>query len=181
VRDAPHEGPSRVAELRRSFDAAFAAAPRHAGANFHALLAIGIAGKAHAIRASEISHLARLGKLVAVPGPVPELLGITAVSGALAAVYDLGALLGYPPAADPPAWLVLCGERDARLALAFDRFEHYIRVPSGDLYAADEALAGGHVRDVVRVAPAVRPVIAIGSIIAAIKGRIGPGGPAKER
>jgi purine-binding chemotaxis protein CheW len=85
------------------------------------LLAIRVGADPYALRLSEIVGLHADVKIVPVPSPVAQLLGIVGLRGMMAPVYDLAALLGYPPAASP-RWMVLAGASQS-MGLAFDAFE----------------------------------------------------------
>ncbi|HMJ13404.1 MAG TPA: chemotaxis protein CheW, partial [Polyangiaceae bacterium] len=85
------------AELRRAFDQGFrepAAASQVA--EHEDMLAIQVGGDAYALRLAEVMGLHSALHLTKVPSAIPEFLGLLGVRGLLAAVYDLGPLLGYP-------------------------------------------------------------------------------------
>ena len=160
---------ARISELRRSFDEAFARQPDERAPDVEELLMIRVAGDPYAVRARETSSLTRGGRIVPVPGPLPALLGITAIQGSLVPVFGLGTLLGYPPAREVPAWLVVCGGEPDRMALGVDRFERYARVSRTDISVAGDPGARGHVRGFVRTAAGVCGVIDVRSVLDAIK------------
>src|SRR5260370_41047957 len=91
----------KVAELRSVFDQA-RAAPFSSGAEEHTedLLAIRVSRDAYAIRVSEIAGLATDRNIVAFPTPIPELLGVASIRGALVPVYSLAMLPRYKPETD---------------------------------------------------------------------------------
>lgn len=149
---------NRAAELRRAFDRAFAEAPPAGDARVEELLAIRIGADPFALRLAQVDGLFADREIVAVPSPVPELLGITALRGHLAPVYDLGALLGYS-ATPAPRWFVRA--RATPVGLAFGGFEAHVRVPASALAGADTVQLGG----------AVRPIIHIPSVIETIAER----------
>jgi chemotaxis signal transduction protein len=74
-----------------------------------------------------------------VPGPLPELLGIVGLRGAIVPVYDLRLLLGHTPAG-PPRWLVLAA--GGQVALAFDHLEGHIVVAADAIVAEPGAVIG---------------------------------------
>ena len=93
--------------------------------------------------------------------------------GALLPIYDLSQLLGYPKAANP-RWLAVVAH--AQVGLAFDQFDHHLRVPLRAIVA--EAGADGtarrrpFVRHVVHGHGDVRPLIHLPSVLDAIAGLV---------
>ena len=115
---------SRALELRRAFDEAFAAPLAMAGGDTLDLIGIMLGGQPYALRTGEIDGL-RLGVSVTpVPSLVPELMGIAGFRGRLLPVYDLSALLGYPPGNG--RWCAFAGASPA--GVAFGSFEAHFRV-----------------------------------------------------
>lgn len=173
---------AKVAELRNVFDQT-RAAPFSSGVaeQTEDLLAIRVSRDAHAIKVSEISGLTTGKKIVAFPSPIPELLGVAGIRGALVPVYSLAMLLGYNADTERTRWLALCGIEDP-VALAFDDFEGYVRVPLTQLYAAgQEDAVRIHVEQLVRAADMVRAVVSIPLIRETIQRRCGNNGVSKER
>jgi len=173
---------AKAAELRSVFDQA-RAAPLSSGAQEKTedLLAIRISRDAYAIRVSEISGLATGRKIVAFPSPIPELLGVAGIRGALVPVYSLAMLLGYKAETERIRWLALCGTEDP-IALVFSDFEGYVRVSLTQLYAAEQKdVARTHVQHVVRATDMVRAVVSIPLIRKTIQRRCGNDGVSKER
>ena len=166
--------------LRRSFDDAFARPPDERVVDTEELLVIRIAGDLYAVRAREMSGLMPGGRIVPVPGPLPELLGITAIKGGLVPAFSLGALLGYPQARELPSWLLLCGRDHDRVALGVDRFDRYTRLPHADISVADDPGDRQHVRELARTEAGICGVIDIGSVLEAIRRRIAAAGRKKE-
>src|SRR6202030_4383581 len=97
-----------AAALRCLFDSSFAAAASSTTGPLEDLLAICVEGDPYALRLSEIAGLYVDVKIVPVPGPIAQLLGIVSLRGKLAPVYDLAALLHYPLAVSP-RWMILAG------------------------------------------------------------------------
>lgn len=172
----------KVAELRRGFDEA-RAIPFSEDAKEQAenLLAIRISGgDAYAIKVSEIAGLATGRKIVPVPGPIPELLGLAGIRGALVPVYSLSALLGYGSDAEQARWLALCGIERC-FALAFHEFEGYLRVAQRELYPVDQKDACRiHVKEVARGPGAVRAVVSVALLRESIQERCLRNGVRKE-
>ena len=173
---------AKVGELRSVFDQT-RAAPFSSGVaeQTEDLLAIRVSRDAHAIKVNEISGLTTGKKIVAFPSPITELLGVAGIRGALVPVYSLAMLLGYNADTERTRWLALCGTEDP-VALAFDDFEGYVRVPLTQLYAAEQKDgAHMHVQEVVRATDMVRAVVSIPLIRKTIQGRCGNDGVSKER
>jgi chemotaxis signal transduction protein len=166
---ADERGPgTRADELRVAFDRSFANAPRLDTETSVDLLAIRIAGDAYALSLVEVAGLFVDRAVTPLPTNVPELLGIAGFRAALVSVYDLAALLGYS-GGDPPRWMVsTVGDR--AVGLVFDLFERHVRVAPSAL-ASDDSNARRHVRQIVRTADGVRPVIHLPSVLEEITAR----------
>jgi chemotaxis signal transduction protein len=148
-----------AAVLRRLFDEGFAAPAASIREPVEDLLAIRIASDPYALRLSEIAGLHVDIKIVPVPSPVAQLLGIVGIRGVMAPIYDLAALLGYPPVVNP-GWIVFArGSR--RVGFAFETFESHLQVPRGSLAETGDdqtrasVLAGGALRPIVHLASVV--------------------------
>jgi chemotaxis signal transduction protein len=170
----------RAQALRAAFDRSFAEAPLGAPEADHDLLAIRIAGDAYAIRLAEVAGVYADRRIVALPSAVLECLGIVGFRGSICPVYELGALLGYPPAR-ACRWVLLA--RGAQtVGLAFPELEAHLRVRRNLLGAeADQGRSRQHVRGVVSVGDALRPIVDLPSIVEAIKQRVLSVGPRKEQ
>jgi len=171
---------ARLADLRREFDASFAAAPQGEAVERDNLLAIRIAGDAYALRVSQIAGLFADKVVTPLPTPVAELKGLAGFRGRSAPVYDLAALLGYPRSGKT-RWLVLARAAGS-LALAFDEFESHFAVAS-DMSAGEIVRSPGavlkvsaalrpQVFDAVRYQGAMRPIVDIDTIIESIRQRV---------
>jgi chemotaxis signal transduction protein len=156
-----------AASLRRSFDESFALPPTSSSESLEALLAIRIGADPYALRLEQIGGLRAGLHVTPVPSPKDSLLGIMALRGAMAPVYDLGTLLGYPPRGDsrwcvfaPQPWFV---------GFAFATFEAHVRVPrtpaAMDASTARADSVGRHVRGTVQACNALRPIIDIPSLV----------------
>ena len=157
---------SRATELRRAFDHSFAVPAddnRHEKVD---LLDIMLAGQPYAIRTAEIAGIHLDLEVSHVPGPLPELVGITAIRGALLPVYDLGIVLGVGPSAG--RWVVLDATRT--VGLSFSDFHGHARIDAGQLaaHASGQQIAS----HVARIGDAARPVISIPSLIESIRQRV---------
>ena len=172
---ATRQGPG-AAQLRHDFDQSFAQAPPPDAAGTDDYLAIRLGADPHALRLAEIASLAPLEAPTPVPGPCPELLGLTGFRGRLVPVYDLRALLGHAAPA-LPRWRVIALAWP--VALAFDGFEGHLRLPRQAVAAAPaQARASLHVREVLHTPGAVagvRPIVSLESVLETIRVAARPG------
>lgn len=164
--------------LRREFDQSFAQAPRMGTEQRANLLAIRIGGDPYAIRVADIDGIHADCHIMALPTPIPELLGVAGFRGQIVPVYDLAALLGYARCASP-RWLVLLGQRQREtLALAFESFEmhfsvsHMDRVPPPSDFSPPPGPARPHVLDAVCEQGRVWPVIQLQSLRNGLQKRV---------
>jgi purine-binding chemotaxis protein CheW len=162
-----------AAALRSSFDESFAAAAASKLERLESLLAIRVGGDPYALRLSQISGLYADRRIVAVPSPVLELLGIVGLRGTMLPVYDLAALLRYPPATSP-RWMVLAGGSQQPIGFAFEGFDAHVQVAEASLVSDEDRAASAvttrqHVRGNVRAAGALRLVIQIASVVETIR------------
>lgn len=166
-----------LAELRRTFDASFAA-PRQPAAGHEALLALRVGGSVFAARLREVRGLGKLRRCVPLPDPPPGLLGLAGLRGRLVAVFDLAQLLGEA-GAEPPEWIVLAGS-DEPVGLAVTRLE-------GQLEAAPEAIhaaqPGAHpfVHELLRGDAGALGILDLGAVVREVQARADRTGPGKER
>jgi chemotaxis signal transduction protein len=157
-----------AATLRRDFDEAFAAPASPITEPLEDLLAIRVGSDLYALRLSEIAGLHVGVKIVPVPSPVPQLLGIVGIRGMLVPIYDLAALLRYPPEANS-RWFVLA-RAPQPVGFAFETFESHLQVSQASLAGSngeDSGTAGTvqHMRGTVRAAGALRPIIHLASML----------------
>jgi chemotaxis signal transduction protein len=156
-----------AAALQREFDRTFAEAVTLNTALFDDLLAIRIRGDPFALRLSEIMSFHADRKIVPVPSPVSELLGLAGVRGSIIPVYDLGALLGYSPSASP-RWLVLAGGLKP-IGLAFEVFEAHVRVErESSTQNGNSSSPREYFQGAAQVGSVVRPIIHVVSLLESI-------------
>jgi chemotaxis signal transduction protein len=117
----------RAEQWRQAFDQGFAEPPPAAPPALQDFLAIRLAGQPHALRLDELAALQPHAAPTPWPGAPPALLGLVAQRGAALPLYDLAALLGEAPCAQP-AWTAVL--RHAPLALAFEGFDGHWRLPA---------------------------------------------------
>ncbi len=160
----------RSTELRRAFDRAFAEAPVTRATELDDLLDIRVGLDPYAIRLDQVTGVFADKPVTPLPGSFPELLGIAGFRGAIVPVYDLRTLLGYARGGSQ-RWLILTAG-ETRIALAFDQFEGHTRVARTAIAAEGGAeTQRHHVREVVRTADFVRPIVHLPSILEAIRKR----------
>jgi chemotaxis signal transduction protein len=170
-------GLDRLEELRRSFDQSFAEAPREGAEQFEDLLCLRVSGDAYAVRLSETSGIYVDRKVVRLPSPVPELLGMTGFRGSVIPVFDLGASLGYALTSDAGRWLLLVGTIEI-VGLAFQEFDGHLRTTSHDLASQETSEPRRqHIREVVSAGGIMRPIVSLASVIQAVKRRVASAGP----
>jgi chemotaxis signal transduction protein len=161
----------RIAEIRASFDNAFALPPSEATAASIGLLAIRVGSDGYAIRMTELSDVQGVRKVVPLPGARPEMIGLAGIRGRLVPVYSLAALLGQATPASW-TWLAICGTEQP-LGLTFDDLEGYVSASPGDLVpAAEVERSGGHIRELLRKDGATTMVVSTTSIVAMLRGAI---------
>jgi chemotaxis signal transduction protein len=158
---------SRALELRREFDAAFAAPPAATRRATIDLLDIALAGHPCALRADEIAGIHLDLVVTPIPGPLSELAGVTALRGALLPVYDLGLVFGAGACAG--RWIVLDAART--VGFAFTEFHGHLRIDAADLAAHDGGEASALAPYVARVGTAARPVLSIPSLVDTVRQR----------
>jgi chemotaxis signal transduction protein len=157
-----------AATLRQHFDGAFAAPASPIAEPLEDLLAIRVGSDPYALRLSEIAGLHVGVKIVPVPSPVPQLLGIVGIRGMMLPIYDLAALLRYPPEANS-RWFVLA-RAPQPVGFAFETFESHLQVSQASLAGSNGEDSGAtgtvqHVRGTVRAAGALRPIIHLASML----------------
>lgn len=163
--------------LRREFDLSFTQAPRMETESFQNMLAIRIGDDPYAIRVAELAGLHADRRIMPLPTPMPELLGVTGFRGQIAPVYDLATLLGY--ARQPSTrWLLLLQQREP-VALAFDTFEMHFAVAQQEIISEQAAMPAGtearqHLYGAARSDDTVRPIIHLQSLVEDIQRRAQP-------
>jgi chemotaxis signal transduction protein len=161
-----------AAALRRLFDESFAAPAASGAERFEDLLAIRVGSDPYAVRLSEIAGLHVDVTIVPIPSPAAQLLGIVGIRGVMAPIYDLAALLRYPPAPSPRWIIVVRGTQ--RVGFAFEALESHLHVSVASL-ASDEGADAGTgasgqlMRGAVQAAGALRPIIHLASVMKMIK------------
>jgi purine-binding chemotaxis protein CheW len=167
---------SRAATLRLAFDRSFAEPVAVRDTDTVDLVAVRVASDPWALRLDQVAGLLAQRKVIALPSPLPELLGLVGHRGAVVPVFSLRALLGYRDAGEPEEWIALVDDDGSLVGLAFERFEGHHRIPSSGLFAPRaDASARPHVAESARVGVdgALHPVLSVPSLLRAIAGRAG--------
>jgi len=157
-----------AAALRRSFDEGFAAPAISMNENQEGMLAIRVGADPYALLLSDIMGLYSDVRIIAVPSRVPQFKGIVGLRGIMVPVYDLAALMHYPPAPST-RWMVLAG--GARpVGFAFESFEAHLRVPAASAQNGGDAGGGDgatrqYTRGSVRAAGVLRAIIRMDAVM----------------
>jgi purine-binding chemotaxis protein CheW len=169
--------------MRHAFDRSFSQAPVTEAARFESMLAVRIRGDAYVIPVAGIRALYADRRVVALPTPMAELLGVATFLGQVAPVYDLAALLGYERRA-VPRWFVLARWRDP-VAFAFEAFEALLPVAPEHVVSpvdgAEPDAARPHLRGAVHAGKALRPIVHLPSVLDDIQKRVEASHLKKER
>jgi purine-binding chemotaxis protein CheW len=167
----------KLRELVRQFDRGFAERPAVRDQGFEDLLALRVGRDAFMIRLRQIAGLFSSRKIVPLPSPLPELLGLASFRATIVPVYDLSALLGRSREIEP-RWLVMATELP--IALGFSELIGHRRLALSDIVPEQRGQgAGVHVRDVARADDGLYPVIDVGSLVTSIRRLGSPGGSGK--
>lgn len=161
----------RADELRAQLDASFAAPRELVRPPMSALLAIRAGEELRAVQVSELQAVLADRPIIRLPTAVPELLGLCAIRGSVAPVYDLAALLGaHIHRHHAPRWIMLTQHREL-IALAFDALDAQLLVPTSEIASA---ATGAGVGGAVRVQGVLRPLVRIAAIMEMIERRVRP-------
>ena len=156
---------ARLRDWREAFDRSFAE-PLRRREDEAALdvLGIRIASDPFALNLADLAGLTPAMPPAPYPATAPGLLGLAGHQGQVLPLYDLQALIGRGPAAAPRWWAIT---RAAPLALAFEGFDGQWRLSPGDRLQQSDATGTGWA---VRCGGALRPLIELEGVIAAIAG-----------
>ena len=168
-----------VVEWRREFDSTFAAPLRSAERNRENLVLIQAGGAALAVRATDITGLAKLPRITPLPSRVPGLLGIIAVRGVLFPAYDLAGLLGLSAGGSERAWVVFA-KCETPLGLVFDQFDGQVEIDRACFNASDGSVLHQHGRQMANLGATQRAVIDVPGLVEEIRKRAGLAESAKE-
>ena len=161
-----------AAALRRLFDGSFATPAALITEHLEDFLAIRVGSDPYAFRLSEIAGLHVGVRIVPVPSPAAQLLGIVGIRGMMAPIYDLAALLRYPPAITS-RWFVIA-RAPQPVGFAFEAFESHLKSQAslGCSTAENASTGAGELtRGTVRAAGMQCPIIHLASILEMIGGK----------
>jgi purine-binding chemotaxis protein CheW len=162
----------QLSALHRAFDESFAVLPPPKSEDLESILLIRAGGEPVVLRSLAIDGLAKSGRVLPVPGRVPELMGITGIRAALAPVFSLAALLGFASGRAECRWLALT-RGETPLALAFDAIEGQIVLPRADFHDCRDSSSREHIKQLVRIDSTLWPVADVAAIVETIRGRAG--------
>jgi chemotaxis signal transduction protein len=161
----------RAADLRRVFDQAFSEPPVRLAEESESLLALRAGPGVLAVRLSEITGLFTGRRIVRLPSPVPDFLGVAGLRHDAVPVYSLKSLLGYGAGGEVPRWLITARAAHP-VAFAFEHFEGHLRVLPSDIQASDDATGHAHVPAGLNLPAGRRGVVSLKSLLATIEERI---------
>lgn len=117
-----------AADLRRDFDAQFAAPPRALAEQTEALLVVQVSkGWRAALRVAELGGIYECPPILHLPGGTAEQVGVVGLRGKLTVAFSLAAALGRERGADPNRWLVLWSG-DRSVGFVIPAFDGYVRI-----------------------------------------------------
>ena len=146
-------------QLRDSFDGTFARPREGARGELIDLLGIVLGGDPHGIRLSSIAGVHADRAVTPLPSSTRALLGVAGFRGTLVPVFDLGTLVGYPPATEP-RWLCRIERGGDAACFAFEALLGHFRAES----SAFAERAAGHDREVVQIDSRIWPVIDVDAV-----------------
>ena len=155
--------PQTAVEMRRAFDEGFRSAVERPRRDEESLIAIQAAGTALAVRVGQVRGISRIRHVLAIPTGAEGLLGITALRGAIVAVYDLAAVVGIGATASAAAWIMVAG--DPQVALAFERFDGRVEVPGTAIHAAGAAPGPGQQLETVEIGSCLHAIIDVPQLL----------------
>ncbi|HTD02583.1 chemotaxis protein CheW [Undibacterium sp.] len=171
-------------DLREEFDLAFSLEPIGNGGEAENFLVLKIAGDAYALSVSQISGLYAGRGITLLPSPLPELIGLAGFRAQVTPVYDLAALLGYPPATTSK-WIIVL-RHESPVAVAFEEFHSHLsiapeRITASGFARPQHSNIASHLRDAIRAGGAIFPIIDVQSILNDIQQRVDATRSIKER
>jgi len=156
--------------LRRDFDRSFAEPLRARSSGDVELLAVRVGGEPYLLPLRELAGLVADARMVGVPTPLAEFLGVIGIRGVVVPVYDLGAILRQG-SAERTSWIALAAR--GRIGLAFDAFDGQQRVPSGELHpASNDSASRACVRGAVQLGETLVSIVDVPAVVDAIERRV---------
>jgi len=153
----------QVQTLKRDFDRAFAEPKRPPPPQTLDLLRVRLGGDPWAVPLTDMAGLHSGKRITPVPGRTPALLGLAGFRGALAAVYDLPALIGLAPLT-APRWLLLAEQRP--VAFAFSDLEGHLRVEAGTVLPLGTEGGTAWTRGFIEDGKLRRPILHLPALLA---------------
>jgi purine-binding chemotaxis protein CheW len=152
-------------ELRLAFDQTFANLPSEPERDVEDVLAMRVGEERYLLRLHEVAGIQVDRKLVPLPSPMKELLGVIGVRGVMVPIYDLATLLGYA-ANKEPRWFVMA-RAPKPIGFAGGAPETLLRVPRSAFALADAERAepSAHLAGLIRIEDTLRPVIDLASVL----------------
>jgi chemotaxis signal transduction protein len=117
-----------AADLRREFDAEFAAPPRGLAEQTEALLVVQVGkGWRVALRVAELGGIHECPPILSLPGGNAEQLGIVGLRGRLTVALSLAVAVGRERTSEPGRWLALWSG-DHAVGFVIPALDGYVRV-----------------------------------------------------
>jgi chemotaxis signal transduction protein len=156
---------TRALELRTMFDRGFAVAELASDAACSDFVCLRIGGEPAAIGLGDIASLHADLRVVPLPTPAAELLGVTAIRAQVVPIYDLSVALGGAPTG-AARWTVVA--RGGAAGFGFAGFDGHARIPDAAIAIAAQR---GHVRGQFALGGRPHSILDLGSVLAAIGSR----------
>ena len=166
---------SKAADLRKTFDRAFAEPPPAEAEASADYLGIRIGSAAYAVALAEIGAVFADKVIAPLPSGAGELLGVAGVRGDVVPVFGLAALIGQAGGGDRPRWLVLA--RGGQAGFAFDALDGHLRIPIANISPATSSK--GFVQANAVIGKDARPIVSVTALMEYLERRAGKTG-AKE-
>jgi chemotaxis signal transduction protein len=153
----------QVLALKRDFDRAFAEPRLPTSPQTLDLLQVRLGNDPWAVPLADVGGLHSGKRITPVPGHARGLLGLAGFRGALAAVYDLPALIGLAPLS-AARWLLLAQERP--VAFAFGDLEGHLRVEAGAILPLGPESGAAWTRGFIEDGRLRRPILHLPALLA---------------
>ena len=155
--------------LARAFDAGFALPVTTRHRELSDFLVVRLATHWYAVRVDELSGVQAKKLVQPLPDAPPQCVGLAGVRGRVAAIYDLGSLLGSP-GAEASSWF-LQTKADPDVVLLAPKPDRYLRLPQDSIVPSEES--EGAIIGAFTDAGAAINVLSVARIVAGIHGQRG--------
>jgi chemotaxis signal transduction protein len=162
----------RRAEMARQFDEAFAKPRTEWSQEAEGFVGVRLDGELYALRVRELAELHAGKRIVPVPSPVREFLGVVGMRNGVVPVYCLESLLGHPRTEKAPRWLIIAASREP-VAFAFAHFDGHVRLDDARALPA-ESKTTAHVSELLHASDGIRRVISVPSLVEVVRMRTSP-------